>query len=143
MIRLLPTPSAFTTEEIQAVKEWVEAGGSLFLISDHTPFPGAAEGLAGGVGLRFHNGFAFDPVQLYLAKSCLLPNEIQIFRPADAPLREHPITNGRSAAERVDSIGTFTGQAFEPAGGTEPLMVFGPAVVRLLPTVARQFQMTV
>src|SRR5262245_41624995 len=39
----LPNPSAFTDEEIQAVEAWVKAGGSLFLIADHMPFPGCNE----------------------------------------------------------------------------------------------------
>ncbi|MBK9492350.1 MAG: DUF4350 domain-containing protein [Haliscomenobacter sp.] len=34
----LPTPSAFTSAEIQAVKTWVANGGKLFLIADHMPF---------------------------------------------------------------------------------------------------------
>src|SRR5688572_5488843 len=32
--------SAFTDEEVRAVSDWVKAGGSLFLIVDHMPFPG-------------------------------------------------------------------------------------------------------
>ena len=31
----LPTPSAFSSEEIRQVKNWVAQGGSLFLIADH------------------------------------------------------------------------------------------------------------
>jgi len=33
----LPTPSAFTKKEISIIKQWVENGGSLFLIADHMP----------------------------------------------------------------------------------------------------------
>ena len=55
-----PTPSAFTQEEITAVSEWVESGGSLFLIADHMPFPGATEDLAAVFGFRLNNGFAID-----------------------------------------------------------------------------------
>src|SRR5688572_22463514 len=32
--------SAFTDDEVRAVSDWVKAGGSLFLIVDHMPFPG-------------------------------------------------------------------------------------------------------
>src|SRR5688500_8407838 len=52
----LPTPSAFSEEEILAVNEWVKTGGSLFLIADHMPFPGAAEQLAASFGIKFYNG---------------------------------------------------------------------------------------
>ena len=34
--------SAFTDDEIQAVHDWVKAGGALLLIADHAPFGGAA-----------------------------------------------------------------------------------------------------
>lgn len=54
----LPTPSAFTDEEIVVVNNWVKEGGSLFLIADHMPFPGAAEKLAASFGFKFYNGFA-------------------------------------------------------------------------------------
>lgn len=37
----LPTPSAFTDQEIQTLQGWVKNGGSLLLIADHMPFPGA------------------------------------------------------------------------------------------------------
>jgi hypothetical protein len=33
--------SAFTGDEVRAVSDWVKAGGSLFLIVDHMPFPEA------------------------------------------------------------------------------------------------------
>src|SRR5688500_2628111 len=57
----LPTPSAFTDEEVRAVGDWVRAGGSLLLIVDHMPFPGAADNLAKAFGIRFSNGYAIDP----------------------------------------------------------------------------------
>ena len=54
----LPTPSAFSVGEIAAVHAWVEKGGSLFLIADHMPFPGAAGELAMAFGVVFSNGYA-------------------------------------------------------------------------------------
>ena len=42
----LPNPSAFTPDEVAAVREWVEGGGALLLIADHMPFPGAAASIA-------------------------------------------------------------------------------------------------
>ena len=43
----LPTPSAFTDDEIDVVVRWVADGGALFLIADHMPAAGAAV-LSGG-----------------------------------------------------------------------------------------------
>ena len=60
---VLPTPSAFNDEEIEAVRNWVENGGSLLLVADHMPFAGAASKLASQFGFTLHNGFAMDTVR--------------------------------------------------------------------------------
>jgi len=125
----LPTPSAFTPDEIAAVRAWVRDGGSLLLIADHMPFPGAAGNLAAAFGIRMLNGFA--------APQGDTRGPI-VFRRSDGSLREHPITSGRSPAERIDSIASFTGQAFH-ADSAAPIMVLPQGVTVLLPTVAWQF----
>jgi hypothetical protein len=120
-----PYPSAFTDEEIAAVRDWVTAGGSLLLIADHLPWPAAANKLAAAFGVHYSPGHALhertqaDPM---------------IFMRSDGTLAEHPITNGRSKSERVDSVATFTGSAFRVDKGGEPLLIFGPGVVSFTPT---------
>jgi hypothetical protein len=57
-----------------------------------------------------------------------------IFKRSDGTLAEHPITRGRSANERVDSLATFTGSAFRVDKGSEPLLIFGPGIVSFTPT---------
>jgi hypothetical protein len=125
----LPTPSAFNAEEIAAVREWVESGGSLWLIADHMPMPGAASDLAAAFGFQFNNGFAIDT----------LSRDVTIFRRSDGSLRDHPITRGRSVEERVDSIRTFTGQAFQADSHAFPLFVFRRPMISLMPDVAWEF----
>jgi hypothetical protein len=56
-----PILSAFTSEEIDAIVEWVGKGGSLLLIADHYPFPGATADLAARFGFSLDNGYNFDP----------------------------------------------------------------------------------
>ncbi len=125
----LPTPSAFTPEEIEHVRAWVERGGALLLIADHMPFPGAAEEIGAAFGFEFNNGFAMDTVQA----------PATMFHRAAGLLREHPITNGRTAAERVDSVRSFTGQAFRAGPEAQPLLVMGPTMVSLMPETAWEF----
>jgi hypothetical protein len=129
----LPTPSAFTAEEIAAVRAWVEEGGSLLLIADHMPFPGAAGDLAAVFGIRFSNGFAFDTRQLSVPNTCLNEQQVQIFRKSEGTLLDHPITSG------IESVGTFTGSAFQTEGNGTPLMVFGPNAISLTPQTAWEF----
>ena len=124
----LPTPSAFTSEEVRAVRDWVREGGALLLIADHMPFPGAAETLALAFGIKFSNGYAVDEK----AQGPFL------FKLSDGSLKEHPITKGRADAERVDSVATFTGSAFQMERDAQPLLILGPTVSSFLTTVAGQ-----
>ncbi len=126
----LPTPSAFDSAEIAAVRDWVHDGGSLLLIADHMPFPGAAGPLAAEFGILTGNGFALERGT---------ENGRMRFTRSDGSLSDHPITRGRNAAERVDSVFSFTGQAFRLDGRGEALMTLGPNVELLMPEVAWQF----
>ncbi|HEX8475220.1 MAG TPA: DUF4350 domain-containing protein [Pyrinomonadaceae bacterium] len=127
----LPTPSAFTDEEVAAVRDWVKGGGALLLIADHMPMPGAVEKLAAAFGLRWNNGFAVEPNAA---------SGTMIFKRADGTLIDHAITNGRTKAERVESVATFTGSAFQADKDAKPLLVFGDKVISLMPEVAWQFK---
>ncbi len=100
---VVPTPSAFSKEEIKAVKSWVKKGGSLFLIADHMPFAGASEKLAKSFGFTFYDSFLFDENRRgifdFLDRNSLLGN--------------HKIINGSDKYEKIKLIKTFTGQAFK------------------------------
>jgi hypothetical protein len=104
----LPVLSAFDQSEIAAVAGWVRRGGALLLIADHLPFAGAADSLAGALGVFFANGFAIPP---YDADPRTGDYPI-VFRRGDGALATNAITNGRSAAERIDSVVSFTGSGF-------------------------------
>jgi hypothetical protein len=126
----LPTPSAFTAQEIAAVEAWVRQGGSLLLIADHMPFPGAADSLAAAFGVEFGNGFAMDAAQ----------NSRFRFSRGNGLLAEHAVTRGRGPEERVDSVDSFTGQAFRvTAANAQPLLTLAAGTVLLLPDTAWQF----
>ncbi len=126
----LPTPSAFTPDEITAVRDWVAAGGSLFLIADHMPFPGAVDHLAAAFGVFFVNGFAQDSAG---------DAGTIIFHRSSRSLGDHAIINGRSQAERIDSVATFTGSAFRTTVPVDTLLRLPPTTNVLMPQVAWQF----
>lgn len=109
-----PIDPSFTDDEVRAVHEWVAAGGALFLIVDHFPMPETARKLAEAFGVRFHNGYAMDPQA---------PPGPLVYKRADKSLSDHPLTRGRAANEKVDSIATFTGSAFQVEGG-QPVLTF-------------------
>lgn len=125
----LPTPSAFNNEEIKIVKQWVNDGGSLFLIADHMPMGGAAKELAAAFGFGFSNGFV-------MYKNGNIP---AIFNTGDSTLIESVITKGRNKDEYVNEVATFTGQAFTMPDDATPILVFKDDHVNLLPDTAWQF----
>jgi hypothetical protein len=126
----LPTPSAFSTDEIAAVRSWVERGGSLLLIVDHMPFPGAAGALAKAFRVEFRNGFA-------VAKSAGQPTTF-IFR-LGTGLEAGAVTRGRADEERVTEVATFVGSAFKPPETAVPVLAFNADFVSLEPPRAWQF----
>ncbi len=127
----LPAYDAYKDAEISALRTWLESGGALLLIADHMPFPGAAESLAADLGIFFANGYAQDASgQGHI-----------VFSRDDGSLQGHPITDGTTPNERIESVKVFTGQAFRTAAdsGAEPLMVLPAGARVLLPTKPRDF----
>lgn len=131
----LPTPSAFTPTEIDALDTWIREGGRLWLIADHMPFPGAAEALATRLGFRMNNGFAFAADEHGKPD----PATIQHTRADGTITSGHPITEGRGPGEHVESLRSFTGQAFEAPADAIVLLRMPARAVALTPTEAWKF----
>lgn len=116
---------AFTEEECDAVRDWVRSGGALLLITDHEPAASAAENLA----IRFEVGtsknFAVDKSN-YFTRTGWAGN--LVFSRDKGLLAEHPIINGRDAAERINRVLTFGGQSLAVStNGTAFLKLSGTA----------------
>lgn len=126
---VLPNPSAFTPSEIQIVKQWVEAGGSLFLIADHMPFAGAAEELSDAFGFKFTNGFV-------MLNDGNIPS---IFSVKEGTLLSTSITNGMQLSHRVSEVATFTGQAFQIPLEATAILQFADDHTNFLPDTAWRF----
>ncbi len=122
-----PNPSAFTDAEVKAVNDWVRGGGCLFLIADHMPFPGAAEELAASFGIKFYNGFAMRKRR-----------GKDIFTYGNG-LVENVLTEGRNENEKVTSLQSFTGQAFEIPENASPVLVLDSNYDLKMPETAWQF----
>ena len=126
----LPTPSAFTEDEIKNIVRWVDEGGSLFLIADHMPFPGAVSELASQFGFKLNNGFAFDTSS----------TGFDLFSREAGTLKNNFITNGRDNSERVDSIYSFTGEAFQISEDAIPVMTMNDNFIAMMPDTAWNFK---
>ncbi|MGD2217445.1 MAG: hypothetical protein PVJ64_11835 [Gemmatimonadales bacterium] len=133
--RAYPHGSAFTRAEVTALLDWVLGGGSLLLIVDHSPWPGANGDLGVLLGAQMLDGYVGmeifgEPDEEALRGAAELygvPID-RILESIGEPgeLAEHAIVTGRYASERVTAVTTFTGQAFYPSTQMEPLLVLSP-----------------
>ncbi len=125
----LPTPSAFSKNEIEVIRKWVNNGGSLFLIADHMPMAGAATELAAAFEFGCSNGFVFTPDGKGTA----------FFSLSDSSLGVTVLTKGRNESESVNSIVTFTGQGFTIPKEAVSILTFGEGFYSLQPDTAWVF----
>ena len=137
--------------EVADLVQWIHLGGSLLLILDHMPAPHNAARLTAALGISdWHNGYLMvempdtlpvGPIIFWRAE--FFPAEGQTIGPTgpgggrgyqgpDAVLAKHPITEGRTPAERVRRVATFVGSAFKPPSGAEPLLTVPDRAVSLV-----------
>lgn len=104
---------AFTADEIKAVRDWVEAGGSLLFISDHAPFGAASEAMATAFGVKMNKGFVDIPGE---------KPDPTVFARDNNRIGDHPITNGSRTDDRVSRVLTYTGQSLDGPPGAAVLL---------------------
>jgi len=121
---------AFTAEESETVREWIQGGGCLLLIADHAPFGSAAEILAKRLGVDMSKGYTLDPVNS--DQESKIPSFI-VYSRENHLLADHPITNGRNAAERVNRVIAFTGQSLKGPDGSDAFMKLADTAHDLVP----------
>lgn len=120
---------AFTEEECDAVRDWVRAGGSLLLITDHWPTGAAAEDLSKRFGVEMSKGGTRD--ESNYDKESNNRSRI-VFTREKGLLTDHPITQGREATERINRVITFAGQSLRgPEGSVALLKLADTAIDRV------------
>lgn len=142
--RALPHPPAFNKSELDVLAAWLTGGGSLLLIADHAPFPGAAKDLGLLLGVDMLDAFAAASAKAgvltvfgspdipdaiwrqYAADRNLPPSLFDEILANPGSISAHPIMRGRNEQERVPWVVTFTGHAFHASDRVEPLLRFGP-----------------
>ena len=98
--------SPFAENEMDAVRDWVNKGGALLLITDNAPYSFAAAQLSKRFDVDISQGYLIDSSKYN--KDSEDQTEL-VFTREDGLLAEHPITRGRDATEQVNRIMTFTG----------------------------------
>jgi hypothetical protein len=109
---------AFTKEEIEAVHAWVNGGGALLLIADHSPFGSAASAMSNRFGVDMSQGYAGDSLHTFSGSVTNIE-----FTRENKTLGDGPIMNGRSEKDRVNRVVAFTGQSLKGPAGSTPMML--------------------
>jgi hypothetical protein len=117
---------AFTEDECRAVAEWVRGGGALLLIADHAPFGAAAERLASAFGVDMSKGVTADPGH---ADPETGNRSFILYARDDGRLGAHPILEGRSGAERIGRVMTFSGQSLRGPEGSAALLPLADSAI--------------
>jgi hypothetical protein len=117
---------AFTDAEVEAVTQWVENGGGLLLIADHTPFGLAANALSRRLGVRMLDAHLKDEQH---SDPSLPGPYFLLFTRENGLLGTHPILEGRTEAERIYRVVTFGGQALHPEEEVVPLLILSPSAM--------------
>lgn len=86
--------SAFSAAEIAAIRAFVERGGGLLLIADHSPYPAAVAELGRAFGVTLHNVFADH-------------DEDEIFTTRNGGIGRDPLLAG------IGAVRTFGGSTLE------------------------------
>jgi hypothetical protein len=119
---------AFTDDECDAVRDWVNTGGSLLLITDIYPTGSAAQSLAQRFGVEMSRGFTEDPVNHVPTR----PGTI-LFAREKGLIGQHPITEGRAPQERINKVITYVGQSLRGPEGSAPILKLSDTAIDRVP----------
>ena len=88
------------------MRTWVEAGGALLLIADHSPMGSAAKSLAAVFGVDMRSSYTVDPVQGEKGREAVVT-----YVAGQGLFTDHPIVHGRDSTESLRRVTTFAGQS--------------------------------
>ncbi len=114
---------AFTAAECDAVYDWVQHGGMLFLIADHAPIGDAAQPLAQRFGTTLGNNVVFDTNPDNFTDD---HPTVLVFSDRNHLLGQSPIMQGRNEAERIHRLVAFTGESVSIPKAATALLILSP-----------------
>ena len=123
----------FTTDELNALHDWVSNGGSLLMFSEHAPLDKAVTPLFNKFGIQLSIGIVAD--SLNYDTTIKMPGWPQQsflkFTSTNGLLNtEHPITKGEKKNERISNILTIGGSGLTGDGYTNILKLSSSAMIK-------------
>ena len=139
-----PVFPAFAESEEENLVRWVEKGGSLLLIADHHPFPGAIMRMARQFGIEFSNGFGFADYVSPEEKESTFFFTLSESEEDHRINGKHPVFKGLTGKNHeVDKVVSFTGSTFRSLDSElaqiEPLLLVKNTTVNLETDIAWDF----
>lgn len=137
-----PFLDAFGTQEIQAIKKWVNEGGSLLLVVDHTPFPKASESLWRAFGFEFSHGHvanaSFKVVDGSLAQHAITTLAPNVLNQTSYNTSDSSEESEANSSAYFSQIRTFGGSAFRTPQNAVSLLKLGAGTQSLVPEIPFQ-----
>ncbi len=124
---------AYSEAEGAVIERWVRAGGSLLLITDHWPYGTAVSSLARRFDIAMGAGMVEDATHHDPDRGA----SHVIFSDENGLLWDHPIVRGRSSAERVRRVLTFTGQSLQGPAAAVPFLALSDVATERPPGAPR------
>lgn len=129
--REVTTEITFTPDELAALKDWVNKGGSLMMLSEHAPIDKSMTPLFNTFGIQLSIGAVVDSVNY--DTSIKFPNAetLLLFNSSNGLLNStHPIIKGNNPNELIQNIVTYTGSALTGEGYTNIFKLSPSAKIR-------------
>lgn len=127
--------NAFDDDEIERLAAWVRGGGRALIVADHAPAANASQRLAEAFGVAMTTWWAEDSEHSDGGNPATV-----VFSRENGMLGDHAILRGRSDAEQIHRVMTFTGQALQPGPAGEVLLRLSPAAREYPFRVSREQQ---
>lgn len=121
----------FTTDELNALHEWVINGGRLLMFSEHAPIDKSVTPLFNKFGIQLSIGIVSD--SLYCDSSIKISSYQTLlkFTNKNGLLNtEHPISKGEKNNERINNIVTYGGSGLTGEGYTSIFKLSSSAYIR-------------
>ena len=110
----MDVPSIYSEAELDLIVSWVEKGGSLLLLADHSPFAGGTIALAGRFGAIYMTGHALRSDSISENKHVHIDFRRTPDGHGQGKLNGHPIVDGELGIGRIEHFYAFGGQAIIP-----------------------------
>ena len=107
----------FTADELSALHDWVNDGGSLLMFNEHAPIDKSVTPLFNKFGIQLSIGIVVDSIHHDTFTKATNKESLLVFSRSNELLNtSHPITKGERASEKINTVVTYGGGGLKGAG---------------------------